>query len=68
MLKCGFLNTQHILMVWLEGEIVITNRPYDTLYLLRAETHLNKVCTVLLFDTKSQLGYLARKSSVLVDI
>ena len=48
MLKCGFLNTQHILMVWLEGEIVITNRPYDTLYLLRAETHLNnyKVCTV----------------------
>jgi hypothetical protein len=45
MLKCGFLNTQHILMVWLEGEIVITNRPYDTLYLLRAETHLNEVCT-----------------------
>ena len=38
---------QHILMVCLEGEIVITNRPYDTLYLLRSETHLNKVCTVL---------------------
>ena len=34
-------------MVCLKGEIVITIRPYDTLYLLRSETHLNKVCTVL---------------------
>ena len=34
-------------MVCLKGEIVITIRPYDTLYLLRSETHLNKDCTVL---------------------
>ena len=33
-------------MVCLKGEIVITIRPYDTLYLLRSETHLNKDCTV----------------------
>ena len=39
-------------MVCLKGEIVITIRPYDTLYLLRSETHLNKDCTVLhLSDT-----------------
>ena len=36
MLKSGFLNMNSN-----------SNRPYDTLYLLRSETHLNKVCTVL---------------------
>ena len=62
MRRCGFPTNQHIplmylqpngrrerkcTMVCLKGEIVITIRPYDTLYLLRSETHLNKDCTVL---------------------
>ena len=41
-------------MVCLEDEIVITIRPYDTLYLLRSETHLNKDCTVLFVVPVSQ--------------
>ena len=44
-------------MVCLEDEIVITIRPYDTLYLLRSETHLNKDCTVLGFVGRRLLSW-----------
>ena len=46
--KCAPHKILHMpLAVCLKGEIVITIRPYGTLYLLRPETHLNKVCTAL---------------------